>query len=113
LSAVVEHRIQSDSPLQTAELKITGTITNSGDKTVSGIELHGYAVDIEGKPMIDSNKKPVYHTIHVWMPNQFRAGPMRPGESDPFQLVIANVPIKKVDEIGDLRVEISGVTFAK
>lgn len=113
LSAVIEHRVQSDSPLKTSELKVTGIITNAGDRTVTGIELHGYAVDIQGNPMVDQNGKPLYHQMHIWMPNQFRPGPMRSGQSEPFQLVITTVPTKKLEEIGDLRVEISAVTFAK
>ena len=113
LSAVIEKKIQSDSPLKTSELKVTGTITNAGDRTVTGIELHGYAVDIQGNPMVDQNGKPLYHQMHIWMPNQFRLGPMRPGQSEPFQLVITNVQTKKLEEIGDLRIEISAVTFAK
>ena len=113
LSAVIEHKVQSDSPLKTSELKVTGTITNAGDRTVSGIELHGYAVDLQGNPMVDQTGKPIYHQMHIWMPNQFRPGPMRPGQSEPFQLVITNVATKKLEEIGDLRIEISAVTFAK
>lgn len=113
LSIAVEHRLQSDSPLQSSELKLTGAITNSGDRTVTGIELHGYAVDLEGKPMVDAKGNKLHNQVHIWMPNQLRPGPMKPGETLPFQLVVTNLPTKKVSEIGDLRIEISGVTFAK
>ena len=113
LSVVIDHKVQSDSPLKTSELKVTGTISNLGDKTVTGIELHGYCVDIQGNPMVDQNQKPLYHQWHIWMPNQFRPGPMRPGQAEPFQLVITNVQTKRLADIGDLKVEVSGVTFAK
>ena len=113
LNIAVEHKLQADSPLQSSELKLTGAISNNGDRVVTGIELHAYAVDLEGKPMVDDKKKKINDQVHIWMPNQLRPGPMKPGETDPFQLIVANVPTKKVNEIGDLRIEISAVTFAK
>ncbi|HZS44302.1 MAG TPA: hypothetical protein VFC63_04320 [Blastocatellia bacterium] len=114
LQAVVDHKLRSETALKTTQLSLTGTIANSGNRTVTGIELHGYTVDMEGKPMVDSKGKPINQQVYVWMPTQNRPGPMRAGTSLPFQLIVTTLPTKVVDDqIGDVRIEISGVTFAK
>ena len=114
LQAVIEHKLRSESALKTTQLILTGVIMNSGNRTVTGIELHGYTVDMEGKPMVDKNGKQTNHQIYVWMPTMNRPGPMGPNVTLPFQLVVATLPTKVVDDdVGDFRIEISGVTFAK
>jgi len=114
LQAVIDHRLRSETALKTSQLTLTGTIANNGNRTVTGIELHGYTVDMEGKPMVDQKGNQIYHQVYVWMPTQNRPGPMHPNQALPFQLIIATVPTKVLDDqIGDFRIEISGVTFAK
>jgi len=114
LEVEVDHKLRSETALKTTQLSITGSLTNHGNRTITGIELHGYTVDMDGKPMTDQKGKQIDHTVYVWMPTQNRPGPMPPGVSLPFQLIIATIPTKIVDDqIGDCRIEISGVTFAK
>lgn len=101
--------IGDERPLEASNLAgakfitATGNIVNSGDRSISGLELRAYVLDDSGKVALER----IIAVIPL-----LRRRPLPPGGATPFSVSIGNVAASRRD-LAQVNVEIIGLQFEK
>jgi hypothetical protein len=84
------------------QLTVAGTLSNRGDRELTGVEVTGKMLDLEDKV--------IAHTVSRPIP-RFRIEPLKPGQSMTVKLKV-DAPAKVSEgEVKDIVMELSGLRF--
>jgi hypothetical protein len=110
------------SPLQRGNPKkenarISGTIKNTGDKTLEEVELTVFFLDDDGKPVFEDGKaRPSFSKTWPVLVNSDQPGdhraPLKPGESRAFVVDVPQ-PLETDSELTKVGAKVSAVQLSK
>jgi hypothetical protein len=84
------------------QLEVRGTLTNRGDRELTGVELVGKMIDLEDKVIANATSRPI---------PSIRKEPLKPGESMLVKVKV-DAPAKVSEaEVKDIMMELHGLRF--
>jgi hypothetical protein len=102
---------------KSTNVRVTGTMKNTGDKALDEVELTVYYVDDDGKPFVEDNKfRPAFSKTWPVLVNTDHPGPqgraLQPGESRAIELDVPQ-PFDFDTEPTKLGAKVSAVQVSK
>ena len=97
--------------------RISGTIKNTGDRTLDEVELTVFFIDDDGKPVFEDGKaRPSFSKTYPVLVNSDQPGdhraPLKPGETRAFVVDVPQ-PLEMDSELTKVGAKVSAVQFSK